>query len=64
LTNIEHILEDFLLVLTQITSKKYFIKITLVFLDDFQIDTIALFGTCVDLNYIKEGIVSKQFLKS
>jgi aspartate carbamoyltransferase regulatory subunit len=54
LTNIEHILEDFLLVLTQITSKKHFIKITLVFLDDFQIDTIALFDTVVDLNCIKE----------
>jgi len=36
LTNIEHIPDDFLNVLTQISSKKYLIKITLVFSDDFR----------------------------
>jgi aspartate carbamoyltransferase regulatory subunit len=53
-TNIEHVPEYFLHVLTQITSKKYFIKITLVFPYDFQIDTIALFHTGETLNCIKE----------
>jgi aspartate carbamoyltransferase regulatory subunit len=55
-------LKFFLHVLTQITSKKYFIKITLVFLDDFQVDTIILFDTSADLNCTKEGIVLKRFL--
>jgi aspartate carbamoyltransferase regulatory subunit len=55
-------LKFFLHVLTQITSKKYFIKITLVFLDDFQVDTIVLFDTSADLNCTKEGIVLKRFL--
>jgi hypothetical protein len=53
LTNIEHIPDDFLNVLTQISSKKYLIKITLIFSDDFKLDTIALFDTGADLNCIK-----------
>jgi hypothetical protein len=64
LTNIEHILDDFLNVLTQISSKKYLIKITLVFSDDFKLDTIALFDTGADLNCIKEGVVPKRFLQN
>jgi len=59
LTNNEHILDDFLHVLTQISSKKYLIKITLIFSEDFKLDTIALFDTGADLNCIKEGIVPK-----
>jgi hypothetical protein len=62
LTNIEHIPNDFLNVLTQISSKKYLIRITLVFSEDFQLDTIALFDTGADLNCIKEGVVPKRFL--
>ena len=54
LTNIEHIPDDFLNVLTQISSKKYLISITLVFSEDFKLDTIALFDTGADLNCIKE----------
>jgi aspartate carbamoyltransferase regulatory subunit len=46
-------------VLTQISSKKYLIKITLVFSDDFKLDTIALFDTGANLNCIKEGVVPK-----
>jgi len=57
--NIEHIPDDFLNVLTQISSKKYLIKITLVFLDDFKLDTIVLFDTGADLNCVKEGVVTK-----
>ena len=53
LTNIIHILDNFLNVLTQISSKKYLIKITLIFSEDFKLDTIALFDTCPDLNCIK-----------
>jgi hypothetical protein len=64
LTNIEHIPDDFLNVLTQISSKKYLIKITLIFSDDFKLDTIALFDTCADLNCIKEGVVLKRFLQN
>jgi len=59
LTNIEHVSDDFLNVLTQISSKKYLIKITLIFSDDFKLDVIALFDTGADLNCIKEGVVPK-----
>jgi len=64
LTNIEHIPDDFLNVLTQISSKKYLIRINLVFSEDFKLDTIALFDTGADLNCIKEGVVSKRFLQN
>ena len=37
------------------------IKITLIFSKDFEINTIALFDTGADLNYIKEDIVPKRF---
>jgi len=53
LTNIEHIPDDFLNVLTQISSKKYLIRITLIISKDFKLDTIALFDTGADLNCIK-----------
>ena len=61
LTKIEHIPDDFLNVLTQISLKKYLIKITLIFSEDFKLDTIALFDPGADLNCIKEGVVSKRF---
>jgi aspartate carbamoyltransferase regulatory subunit len=64
LTNIEHIPDDFLNVLTQISSKKYLIRITLVFSEDFKLDTIALFDTGADLNCIKEDVVPKRFLQN
>jgi len=64
LTNIEHIPDDFLNVLTQISSKKYLIKITPIFSDDFKLDTITLFDTGADLNCIKKGIVPKRFLQN
>ena len=59
LTNIEHIPDDFLNVITQISSKKYLIRITLIFSEDFKLDTIALFDIGADLNCIKEGVVPK-----
>jgi aspartate carbamoyltransferase regulatory subunit len=59
LQTLKHIPDDFLNVLTQISSKKYLIKITLVFSDDFKLDTIALFDTGADLNCIKKGVVPK-----
>ena len=58
LTNIEHIPDDFLNVLTQISLKKY---LTFIFSEDFKLNTIALFDTGADLNCIKEGVVSKRF---
>jgi hypothetical protein len=64
LTNIEHIPDNFLNVLTQISSKKYLIKITLVFSDDFKLDIIALFDIGVDLNCIKECVVLKRFFQN
>jgi aspartate carbamoyltransferase regulatory subunit len=64
LTNIEHIPDDFLNVLTQISSKKYLIKITLIFSEDFKLDAIVLFDTGADLNCIKEGVVPKRFLQN
>jgi len=51
-------------VLTQISSKKYLIKITLVFSDDFKLDTIALFDIGADLNCMKEVVIPKQFLQT
>jgi len=64
LTNIEHILDDFLNVLTQISFKKYLIRITLIFSEDFKLDIIVLFDTGAYLNFIKEGVVPKQFLQN
>jgi len=60
LTSIEHIPDDFLNVLTQISSKKYLIRIHLVFSEDFKLDTIALFDTGADLNCIKKRRGSKK----
>jgi aspartate carbamoyltransferase regulatory subunit len=59
LSIIEHVPQDCLHVLTQITSKKYIIKITLIFSNNFKIDIIALFDTGAYLNCIKEGIIQK-----
>ena len=59
--NIESIPDDFLFALKQITTRKYLIKITLIFSKDFKIDTITLFDTGADLNCIKEDIVPKKF---
>ena len=61
LENIESIPNDFLFVLKQITTRKYWIKITLILSKDFEIDIIALFDTGADLNCIKEDIVPKRF---
>ncbi|ESQ39490.1 hypothetical protein EUTSA_v10001275mg [Eutrema salsugineum] len=46
---------------SEITSRKYKIKITLVFSENYKIDTIALFNTGADLNCIKSGLVPKCF---
>ncbi|KAG5253016.1 CTV [Salix suchowensis] len=62
-TNLEQIDTAFLDVLSQISSKKYIVKLSLVFSDDFKLDTIALFDTGADLNCIKEGVVPKRFLQ-
>ncbi|KAH9707173.1 hypothetical protein KPL70_012478 [Citrus sinensis] len=59
--NIESIPNDFLFVLKQITIRKYLIKVTLIFSDDFAMDAIALFDTGADLNCIREEIVPKRF---
>ncbi|KAH9671101.1 hypothetical protein KPL70_017221 [Citrus sinensis] len=61
LENIESAPNDFLFVLKQITTRKYLIKITLIFSNDFAIDAIALFDTGADLNCIREDIVPKRF---
>ncbi|ESQ30737.1 hypothetical protein EUTSA_v10012334mg, partial [Eutrema salsugineum] len=53
--------KDFLCVLTEISSRKYKIKITLVFSKNYKIDTIALFDTGANLNCIKSGLVPKCF---
>ncbi|KAH9649498.1 hypothetical protein KPL70_026002 [Citrus sinensis] len=59
--NIESVPTDFLFVLKQITTRKYLIKVTLIFSDDFAMDAIALFDTGADLNCIREDIVPKRF---
>ncbi|KAH9697135.1 hypothetical protein KPL71_023486 [Citrus sinensis] len=59
--NIESVPNDFLFVLKQITTRKYLIKATLIFSDDFAMDAIALFDTGADLNCIREDIVPKRF---
>jgi len=64
LSIIEYVPHDYLHVLTQITSKKYIIKITLIFSNDFKINIIALFDTCADLNCIKKGIIQKWLIQN
>ncbi|KAH9801496.1 hypothetical protein KPL71_001059 [Citrus sinensis] len=59
--NIESVPNDFLFALKQITTRKYLIKVTLIFSDDFAMDAIALFDTGADLNCIREEIVPKRF---
>ncbi|KAH9735172.1 hypothetical protein KPL71_017654 [Citrus sinensis] len=59
--NLESIPNDFLFVLKQITTRKYLIKITLIFSDNFAMDAIALFDTGADLNCIRKDIVPKRF---
>ncbi|KAH9681064.1 hypothetical protein KPL71_026798 [Citrus sinensis] len=59
--NIKSVPKDFLFVLKQITTRKYLVKITLVFSKDFAMDAIALFDTGADLNCIREDIVPKRF---
>ncbi|KAH9698350.1 hypothetical protein KPL71_023981 [Citrus sinensis] len=61
LENIKSVPNDFLFVLKQITTRKYLIKITLIFSKDFAIEAIALFDTGADLNCIREDIVPKRF---
>lgn len=59
--NIETVLEDFLFLLIEIKSRKYIIRITLKFFENFKIDTINLFDTSADLICIKTGIVHWKF---
>ncbi|KAH9792314.1 hypothetical protein KPL71_004069 [Citrus sinensis] len=59
--NIKSVPKDFLFVLKQITTRKYLVKITLIFSKDFAMDAIALFDTGADLNCIREDIVPKRF---
>ena len=61
LGNIESVPNNFLFVLKQVTTRKYLIKISLIFSKDFAIDAIALFDTGSDLNCIRENIVPKRF---
>jgi len=58
------ILSTFLNIFNIITSKKYIIKITLIFSNDCKIDSVVLFDISAYLNCIKEWIVLKQFLQS
>jgi aspartate carbamoyltransferase regulatory subunit len=64
LSIIEYVPQDCLHVLTQITSKKNIIKITLLFLNDFKIDIIALFDTGAYLNCIKKEIIQNNLYKT
>ena len=59
--NIESVPHDFLFVLKQVTTRKYLIKATLIFSNDFAIDAIALFDTGADLNCIRQDIETKRF---
>ncbi|KAG5223996.1 hypothetical protein IMY05_019G0023600 [Salix suchowensis] len=52
-TNLDQIDNAFLDVLSQISSKKYIVKLSLVFSDDFKLDTIALFDTDFYPNLIR-----------
>ena len=52
---------DFLCALSQITSRKYIVKVFLVFDKNFQFDTIALFDTRAYLSCIKTSVVPKYF---
>ena len=64
LANIDKVPNDFLYALSHITSRKYIVKVSLVFDKDFQFDTVALFDTGADLSCIKTTIVPKCFQES
>ena len=59
LENIESVPNDLVFVLKQITTRKYLIKITLIFSKDFKIGTITLFDTGADLSCIKKHIIPR-----
>ena len=61
LANIDKFPNDFLYALSHITSRKYIVKVSLVFDKDFQFDTVTLFDTGADLSCIKTAIVPKHF---
>ena len=64
LANIDKVPNDFLYALSQITSRKYIVKVSLVFGKDFQLDTVALFDTGADLSCLKTNIVPIRFQES
>ena len=61
LANIDKVPNDFLDALSQITSRKYIVKVSLIFGKDFQLDTGALFDTGADLSCLKTNIVPIRF---
>ncbi|RID58712.1 hypothetical protein BRARA_F01989 [Brassica rapa] len=60
ITSLDMAPNDFFFVL-RITSRKYKIRVTIFFSENYKIDTIALFDTGADFNCIKYGLVPKCF---
>ena len=63
LANLDKLPPDYLCVLNQVVSRKYLIKLTFVFDDNFKIDIVTLFDTGADLSCIKIGLVPKRLHK-
>lgn len=59
LENLEKPSCNFLFMLKKITSRKYIAKISLLFPSNFKINTVFLFDTGADLNYMKTRLVPK-----
>ena len=61
LASIDKVPNDFIYALSQITSKKYIVKVSFVFDKDFQFNTVALFDIGAYLSCIKTNIIPKSF---
>ena len=63
LQEISELLENYISVLREITSRKYLVQTKIIFLNDFELETIALFDTGADLSCIRYDLVPKCFHK-
>lgn len=62
-TELEHEenIQEYMMVLTKVSIKRYLIKINIVINNEFQLETIALFDTRADQNCIIEWIIPTKY---
>lgn len=54
---------NFLLLLSKVTSRKWIINISIKIDNKFILNTTALFDTCANLNCIKEGLIPTKYFE-